>query len=51
MRAFTAAGRRRGVLAVLCLGLGLALGACSKCDLPYQPANAPHVCHAVPDPQ
>jgi hypothetical protein len=35
------------------LGLGLALGACTKCDIPNLiPAQAgPHACHAGPDPQ
>jgi hypothetical protein len=35
------------------LGLGLALGGCSKCDVPSLiPAQpGPHACHAGPDPQ
>jgi hypothetical protein len=38
---------------VVALGLGLALGACSKCDVPtWMPnAPAPHSCHDGPSPQ
>jgi hypothetical protein len=38
---------------VIALGLGLALGACSKCDVPtWMPnAPAPHSCHDGPSPQ
>jgi hypothetical protein len=45
--------RRAAVLACI-LGLGLALGACSKCDVPtWMPnnQNTPHTCHNGPDPQ
>jgi hypothetical protein len=39
----------------LVLGCGLALGACSKCDVPtWQPGQsgqAPHSCHSTPSPQ
>jgi hypothetical protein len=39
----------------LILGCGLALGACSKCDVPtWQPGQSgqtPHSCHATPSPQ
>jgi hypothetical protein len=44
--------RRAAVLGCI-LGLGLALGACSKCDVPtWMPnQNAPHTCHDGPDPQ
>jgi hypothetical protein len=46
------AARRAAVLACI-LGLGLALGACSKCDVPtWMPnQNAPHTCHDGPSPQ
>lgn len=31
---------------VVALGFGMALGACSKCDIPtYQPNRAPLSCH------
>jgi hypothetical protein len=44
--------RRLAVLTAMC-GFGLALGACSKCDvpnwLPSQPG--PHACHDAPSPQ
>jgi hypothetical protein len=38
---------------LIALGLGLALGACSKCDVPtWMPnAPAPHSCHDGPSPQ
>jgi hypothetical protein len=46
---------RRLTLLGCVVGFGLALGACSKCDvptwLPNQPGQAPHVCHDTPSPQ
>jgi len=48
---------RRGVriVAVLCAAVscGLALAACSKCDVPNLAPNqaAPHACHDGPPPQ
>jgi hypothetical protein len=38
---------------IVALGLGLALGACSKCDVPNLLPNpsAPHACHDGPSPQ
>jgi hypothetical protein len=38
---------------LIALGFGLALGACSKCDVPTWMPNpaAPHACHNGPDPQ
>jgi hypothetical protein len=38
---------------VVILSFGLALGACSKCDVPTWMANpsAPHACHDGPSPQ
>jgi len=48
-----AAARLAAVLACI-IGLGLALGACSKCDVPtWMPnnQNAPHTCHDGPSPQ
>jgi hypothetical protein len=38
---------------LIALGLGLALGACSKCDVPnwFPNPSAPHACHDGPAPQ
>jgi hypothetical protein len=46
------AARRAAILACM-IGLGLALGACSKCDVPdlLPPQAGPHACHAGPDPE
>jgi hypothetical protein len=45
--------RQRGMRLLFALGLGLALGACSKCDVPNWLPNpaAPHTCHDGPSPQ
>jgi hypothetical protein len=46
-----ASGRGWRGLAIVCLvvGLGLALGGCSKCDVPNW--SAPRACHDGPAPQ
>ncbi|MFZ3336489.1 MAG: hypothetical protein WBE99_14905 [Xanthobacteraceae bacterium] len=43
--------RPLGALFAIC-GLGLALGACSKCDVPnlLPPQAGPQTCHAGPEP-
>jgi hypothetical protein len=45
--------RHRMTVVAAVLGFGLALGACSKCDVPNwlsgQPG--PHACHGAPSPQ
>jgi hypothetical protein len=49
----SAAGHPARPLAVFLAIAALALGACSKCDMPNLiPAQpGPHACHAEPDPQ
>ncbi len=47
---------RRTLTFILCIaGLGLALGACTKCDVPNwfpkPPGQAPQTCHGTPAPQ
>jgi hypothetical protein len=46
-------GRLAALRLLIVLGCGLALGACSKCDVPNLLPNpaAPHACHDGPSPQ
>jgi hypothetical protein len=45
-----ASGAARAVIALCVIaGFGLALGACSKCDVPN--LTAPHACHDGPEQQ
>jgi hypothetical protein len=50
MIGFARATAARALMLLALTGLGLALGACSKCDVPDWFNTAPHVCHSAPQP-